>query len=400
MSTYQDKDGQWWAQIERGYNTSGGRKYARRRATGEREAKRIERRLLREKDGGTLTDSREPSVKMWAEQWLTHQTTRVRPKTFGGYSTAIRRYVIPTIGHHKLSQLTPAHIRKVADAVRADGSTSTTVRDHQTRLQKCLKDALKDGHKIPAAVLAVDLPKRAATDRTSIPTEQVAAVLAVIAKRDDRSRWMAALLHGMRQGEALGLTWDSVDLDRGLLDISWQLQPIPYLHGCGGSCRHKSAGTCPDRTFRVPDGFEMRRLEGQHSLVRPKTSAGKRLIPLVPWMHTAMQDWQALDRLSPHGLVWPAADGSPQTSRDDHSEWVAIQKLAGIEHKNGRPWAGHEARHTAATSLLEAGVDPHTVTALLGHSSIATSRGYQHVDQALARSAMEAVARQMQLGSS
>jgi integrase len=208
VSAFQDKHGQWWAQIDSGYLAkSGGRKYTRRKATGEKDAQRLERRLLRERDAGTLLDTREPSVKKWAEDWLKHQATRVRPKTFDGYSTAIRRYVIPTIGQHKLSQLTPAHIRKVADAVRADGSTSTTVRDHQTRLQKCLKDALRDGYKVPASVLTVDLPARSVTDRTSIPTDQVAAVLAVIAKRDDRSRWMAALLHGMRQGEALGLTW-------------------------------------------------------------------------------------------------------------------------------------------------------------------------------------------------
>lgn len=395
MSVFQDKHGQWWAQIDAGYTPAGKRRYARRRATGQRDAARIERRLLRERDAGDLLDPRTPTIKTWAEEWLARQETRVRPKTYAGYRTAIRTYTIPTIGRHKLSELTPAHIRKVADAVRSTGATSTVVRDHQTRLIKCLRDALRDGHKIPPAVLAADLPARAVTDRTAIPADQIAQLLTVIAARDDRSRWMAALLHGLRQGEALGLTWEHVDLDQGVLQVVWQLQPLPYMHGCNGECGRTRPGACPKRRYRIPDGYAHRPLDGRMALVRPKTTAGARAVPLVPWMITAMHDWRSIAPDNPHGLVWPTTDGRPQTSRDDHAEWVAIQQLAGIKHPAGRYYAGHEARHTAATALLEAGVDPHTVTALLGHSSITTSRSYQHVSPALARQAMETVAAQL-----
>ena len=38
-----------------------------------------------------------------------------------------------------------------------------------------------------------------------------------------------------------------------------------------------------------------------------------------------------------------------------------------------------------ATMLLEAGVDQHTVTSMMGHTSIATSRGYQTVSPDLSR---------------
>ena len=41
----------------------------------------------------------------------------------------------------------------------------------------------------------------------------------------------------------------------------------------------------------------------------------------------------------------------------------------------------HEARNTTATLLVEAGVDPKIIKAILGHSSIVTSRGYLHVNQ-------------------
>ncbi|MFF2454097.1 tyrosine-type recombinase/integrase [Isoptericola sp. NPDC058082] len=58
----------------------------------------------------------------------------------------------------------------------------------------------------------------------------------------------------------------------------------------------------------------------------------------------------------------------------------------------GRYYVPHEARHTTATILLEAGVSEHVVIAIMGHASIITSRGYQHVSQSLARRALDDVA--------
>lgn len=41
------------------------------------------------------------------------------------------------------------------------------------------------------------------------------AVLRAASGRPDASRWAAALLQGLRPGEANGLTWEMVDLDWG-----------------------------------------------------------------------------------------------------------------------------------------------------------------------------------------
>ena len=46
------------------------------------------------------------------------------------------------------------------------------------------------------------------------------------------------------------------------------------------------------------------------------------------------------------------------------------------------------ARHTTATLLLEDGVDAHIITPMIGHSDVVVTRGHQHVDPTLARSAM------------
>ena len=51
-------------------------------------------------------------------------------------------------------------------------------------------------------------------------------------KRRDGTRWSVALALGLRPGEALGLCWRNVDLDKGTLLIRVQLQRQRLRHGC------------------------------------------------------------------------------------------------------------------------------------------------------------------------
>jgi site-specific recombinase XerD len=59
----------------------------------------------------------------------------------------------------------------------------------------------------------------------------------------------------------------------------------------------------------------------------------------------------------------------------------------------------HSARHTTATLLLEAGVDAHIIQAVMGHTDVVTTRGYQHVDLTMARGAMVQLERLIELES-
>jgi integrase len=178
-------------------------------------------------------------------------------------------------------------------------------------------------------------------------------------------RWFVGLYEGMRQGERLGLTWECVDLERGLLDVSWQLQPLPYR------IAHDTASG-----FRLPDDYEARHLTGRFHLVRPKTAGGERVIPMAEPVRQALALWRAEQPENPHGLVWARDNGWPIDKAADASEWRELQDAAGVRHPSGRYYVGHEMRNTTATLLAEAGVEPTVITAIIGHSSYATTQGY------------------------
>lgn len=381
------RDGRWVGTIEAGWTTKGTRRRITVTARTESECKRrlAAKQHQTAREGlGAAGAAQRTTVKAWATEWLEHSQTRLRPKTYATNASAVSCWIVPTIGAKRLDTLTPGDVRAVTQAIRTAGrSTSTAQRAHVV-LAKMLRDALVEGHSIRPALLAMEAPGRAAHDRAAIPVADALAIMAIAAELPHGSRWVAALLQGMRQGECLGLTWDALDLDRGLVDVSWQLQPLPYADRAAG-------------TFRVPDGYECRRLVDAYHLVRPKTHKGQRIIPLVPWMTSALTAWRDVAPKSVHGLVWPTLAGGPAGAKADLEEWKALQCTAEVGHPAGRYYVLHEARHTTATLLLEADVDVEVIKAILGHSSVITSRGYQHVSQVMARDAMERLATRLQL---
>lgn len=92
--------------------------------------------------------------------------------------------------------------------------------------------------------------------------------LEVAAQRRNSARWAVALALGLRQGEALGLKWDDVDLDKGVLRIRRSRLRPKYEHGCGGTCGRK-AGFCPQRRNTRPPTGSVKSKAGRRTVGLP-----------------------------------------------------------------------------------------------------------------------------------
>ncbi|GIH48732.1 hypothetical protein Mro03_39110 [Microbispora rosea subsp. rosea] len=142
------------------------------------------------------------------------------------------------------------------------------------------------------------------------------------------------------------------------------------------------------------------RMPGRRAGAGPRGGKGKsrRVVPLPPplipllKLHREAQEAEraaAGERWQDWDLVWCERDGSPIDSRQDWEEWKELLRLAEVE-KDARV---HDARHTAATLLLEQGIDMRVVQVILGHSQLTTTKRYTHVTENLAGDAMARMGR-------
>lgn len=376
----------WYGVIEAGWNANNTRRRITVSAKTEAEAKKRLARKRTAQQVGQQGQSR-ATVKSYAAEYLKVRVTELRPKAYNAAANPIMKWVIPTIGHKRLDLLAPDDVRSVGAACR---KAKRSPNDVHRAMMTMLRSAARDGHAIPQGTLLVKPPAAAKSDRTSMTVPEGLDVLKVAAGLPHGSRWLFTMLYGARLGECLGLTWDAIDFDAGAYGeavIEWQLQALPY-----NVRRDRSSG------FRVPDGYEAKRLVDAYHLVRPKSGSGFRVAPLLEPVSKALKAWRKVAPKSEHGLVWPTTTGRPANEANDREEWWALQGTAGVGHPAGRPYHVHECRNFAATMLLEAGVDEHVVTALLGHSSVVMSRKYMTVRREPLLEAMTRVGERLQLG--
>lgn len=347
------------------------------------------------------------TVGEWLDYWLTVKKRECRPGAYDDYEGTARLYLKPDLGHIRLDKLTTAQVRSTLAALQdGTGDTKPSTRNAQKAYQ-ALNNALKLAVDEQALVRnpcdPIKMPKHRKKPRGAFEASAAVHILKTAAARDDEndpkrpklaSRWAAAFMTGARQAECLGLEWDRVDFDKGTIDISWQLQRLPYKHGCGeksdGSpkCGKKRVGYCPSKQIDVPPGFDYRVCHASLGWTRPKTLSGERVIPMAPLLLESLKVHKRLDKdPNPHGLVWHHRDGRPISQEDDNEQWNMLMAAAGIE-KQAREVVLHEARNTAATMLLESGIDAKVIQTILGHASILQTREYQRVSLELSKSAV------------
>lgn len=363
-SVYQAPDGRWRGVVDLGWQDGKRkRKYLSGR-TREDVVRKLRQAQHTVDSGLPLAAGRTVTFGAWLTTYLdTVAVRRVRPRTLEMYAGFANNRIIPTLGGHRLGKLLPEHLERFYRAMEAEGLAPATILQCHRIISRALKVAMQRGYVARNVATLVDAPSVTRTEVTPPTMEQVRAILDTAGKRRDAARWAVALALGLRQGEALGLTWDSVDLDSETLTVRQALQ------------RQRGKGLV---------------------LVEPKSHAGRRTLPL-PTFVTAMirthRAAQLAERLAAggawedHGLVFCQVTGRPIDPRADHRAWHSLLGDAGVPR-----YRLHDARHFAATLLLAQGVPARVAMELLGHSQISLTLGtYSHVGRELARDAADRV---------
>lgn len=126
----------------------------------------------------------------------------------------------------------------------AAGHAPSHVRKVHAILSSAYEDEVKRGNVARNPCRLVEPPSLPQREVPVLTADEVHAVLRVVAERRNAARWSIGLACGLRQGEALGLRWPYVDLERGEMHVWYQLQRLTWRHGCTPPCGRPSR-SCP-----------------------------------------------------------------------------------------------------------------------------------------------------------
>ena len=312
---------------------------------------------------GGVADSR-LTVGSYLDDWLKSRAS-LRPTTMSSYGTHIRLYFKPHLGGRPLTSLQPSHLDQMYAKIaidKPDLSDTTVGRIHAT-LHNALREAVKRRLINHNPADQVELRSANTQERSIWTPQQLALFLATSASDRLGFAYRLLAMTGLRRGETLGLRWQDVDLDLGSLRVVQQLVDV----------------------------------NGRLHFGPPKTKKGARTLAVDTATTSALRQHRAAqnrERLAwgsaykNNDLVFTREDGSPVRPSHLTRHMKVLAKRAGLPLLTP-----HGLRHTHASHALAAGVDLKTVSARLGHSTIAlTANTYSHVMPAGDRAAAESVA--------
>ncbi len=281
-----------------------------------------------------------PTLQEQAEKWLaTYAGVHCEPSTAKNYELALRKHVLPALGHKRLREITREDLQNlIAEKVKA-GLSRSWIRSIIAPVRGLLNHAMDDGllDRNPALRLARFSRKvKAQKGRIDPLTPEEELRLLETAERD-YPRWyplfLAALRTGMREGELLALEWGQIDFAGGYIQVDRSLSGgnvVPTKSG-----RIRRIPLSPVLTDTLAAMKELRTAEA--------TYRGQPLSPLV----FCTRNERHLD---------------PGTVLD------ALYRC--LERAGLRRVRFHDLRHTFATRLIANGTSLAYVRDLLGHSSI------------------------------
>lgn len=425
-SIYLGKDGQWHGWVTMGVKDDGSPDRRHRMGKTEAEVTRKVRELEKQRDSGRLSKvGRVPTVAEWMRTYLDEiAPLKVSKLTLvSTYRPKVEHWIIPRLGAHRLDRLRPEHLDAFYAYLSQQGLAQNTILQIHRILSRALKIAVRRELIARNVCTLIDAPTAEDVEIEPLTSDEARDVLDVAGDRRNGTRWSVALALGLRQCEALGLRWKYVDLKRGTSRVFWQIKHERYRHGCKdphacGAPLHRfpCPPDCPKakrksgrkhvcnkegQKFCTPDctkhAASCPERVGGWIFVKPKGKSKRTVMippPLIPLLELHQKAQQAEreaagDRWQDYDLVWCHPDGRPIDPGADWDEWKELLRLAEVD-KDARV---HDARHTAATLLIEQGVDISVVQEILGHSQLTTTKRYTHITATLSTDAAARIGR-------
>lgn len=285
---------------------------------------------LRAPDPTTLRDAAERTIDGMRSGAVRARGGRpFRGAVVDAYDRALRIHVLPNLGARKLADVRRRDVQRLVDDLARDGLAPSTIRNVLDPLRVVYRNAVRDELVAASPVVGLDLPSgETPRDRVAAPDE-AAVLLVALPRIDDRALWATALYGGLRRGELRALKWRDVDLGAGVIRVRASM----------------------DDAGRV---------------TLPKTKAGEREAPIFGPLHPILTAYRDDARRDPDALVFPGSHAAqPFTPSALGRRSARAWRAAGLD-----PITLHEARHSAVSMWIAAGVNLKAASEFAGHASI------------------------------
>lgn len=310
------------------------------------------------KKTGTVSP-KDLTVKHIMDDLLEHPPSDWKsPLTILGNKNRVKR-IVDELGKVKLAKLTVTRIERFLDGLVDKGASTDTIKRSRNLLRLAIRRAQRDHPAIVQNVAALaDLPSGTLRKSKAMNLEQIRALLAIELNPFWRAYIATGLMCGLRPGEILGLRWEDVDFDAGVIRVRMCLKSHPS----------KETGK------RVLVLLDLKTEQSRRTIQMPRLVA-----VALRELRTDQARWKlklgsAYD-VRGMGLVFTDRAGSPRWAQDVRRYFKLLCGRAGI----GDAWTPREMRHTFVSVLSHSGVDIEHIADAVGHvNSTITKIVYRH----------------------
>lgn len=352
------------ARYTEGYDPGTG-KQKQRSITGktQKEVTQKLKAVLADIDKGDYIAPCKMTVGEWLDKWAEDYLGAVKPSTVCAYKATIKTHLKPGLGATRLDALDTQLIQSFYNGLlkstkQRKAISPKTVKNVHGVLHKALQQALVNGYIRLNPTDGCVLPRIEKKQVKPLDEDQITAFLKGIRGHQFEQLFIVTLFSGMREAEALGLTWDCVNFAKGTITINKQLQMVR-----GGKGEYRLA---PTKNSKV------------------------RTVTLAPFVLDTLRRVQRiqLDNHVRYGELWENTGFVFTNELGQHLKTHTVYKnfksvVRELGYENAR---FHDLRHSYAVASIKSGDDIKTVQENLGHATAAfTLDVYGHVTEQMKR---------------
>jgi integrase len=298
------------------------------------------------------------AMRMWLFN-VKRPDANLRPSSFERYEAIFRNHIAPfPIANIRVADAASMDISRHLIALFNAGGSYSQIKNAVKILRMFFKYAREEGYtaKDPLRKIIIPGEKPAKNPPEIFKKEELEKIKEEMARSNYRYTFLVllALGTGLRQGELLALRYK--DVEESTIQVTQALSVSTHIDGEGKRIRVVKV----DKT---------------------KTDSSIRTVPIpASLMHAFRQHKkQQMEEYMRLGLgrpeyVFTTDTGNLLDPRNVLRSFTRLLDRAGVEHKKF-----HSLRHTFASTLVAAGVPLPVVKDLMGHSNIATTMIYVHM---------------------